>query len=279
MAIAAVVVYTTQVFSQDVPTPTATTQQSVAMLEQRVDQFSDTVSAEIDKSRYNGTEAEDMIDAYVDELELSTDRLNRRADDGPIASDVTEVLGDALRVEAFLEKNRMPANVTTSWTAVKAQLDQLASTYKVAWAWKVENYPTLSDDNRDRIISRLEDTADDFRVSFDNAIDMGRADGTSYEDHLMNVVRTFENSLDDIAGADQRDRIDEKNVLTVLNNAKAIEGYMRRYKMTPRAVIDWYRVRAVLDDLARMYKVAWVWAPRVGPDATPATDAKKPENR
>ncbi len=219
-----------------------------------------------------------MIDAYVDELELSTDRLSRRADHGPIASDVSGVLGDALRVETFLARNPMPANVMSSWSGVRNSLDTLAKTYGIAWVWKAENYPALSDDSRRNVVRRLEEASDDFRASFDNALDMGRADGTSYEEHMMNVVRTFENSLDDLRGSGQRDSADEKNVLIVLNNAKAIEGYMAKYKMTPRAVVDWYRVRANLDDLARMYKVAWIWAPRVGRDAVQATDAKKPDS-
>lgn len=277
LVVAVALVCARSLYGQGPQTPSASTQAAVRMLEQRVDEFEKVLSSEIDKSKFNETESEDMIDAYVDELELSTDRLRRRADRGPIAWDVSQVLGDALRVEDFVEKNSLPANVKTSWAAVKTPLDQLAKTYGIAWVWKAQNYPTLSDENRDRVILRLEDTADDFRVSFDNALELGRADGTSYEDHMMSVVRTFENALDDLADGDQRDKADEKSVLTVLNNAKAIEGYMSRYKMTPRAVVDWYRVRANLDDLARMYKVTWTWAPRVGPDATPATDAKKPD--
>lgn len=246
----------------------------VNRLETNMDRFSQSVDTALDRSRLDNSEVEDQINALVDEMEYSTDRLEDRVGEGPIASDVTEVLGDALRLDAFMLKHRLSAAAERDWAQVRSVLDEMAKSYNVAWVWTVTNNPTLSNASKRRVINRLETRADEFRESFDNALDKTRADGTRFEDHMNNVVSTFEKSLDNLEDqVNLSDELKEKDVMIVLNNAQAVDDYMRKYKMTPRAWLDWVRVKVNLDDLARLSKVTWAWVVKPGATAVVPADA------
>ncbi len=258
--------------------PSENTKQLTQRLESNVDHFEDILFSALDRSKLNGGEKEDTVAGYMTELERSTDRLEGRVDHGPIAADVARVLGDALRIETFLQGNFLSPSVTASWERVKGDLNDLARVANIRWIWIARKEPPLTDSVRRAQISRLETRTDEFRESFDDALDQSRADGKPIEGHMNAVVETFERSIDDLdARVGRRERVDEKNVLTVLNNGLAIDGYMQRYRMTLRARVDWARVKAELDDLSRMYNVAWVWT--VKPDRTTITpaDAEKPK--
>lgn len=111
-----------------------------------------------------------------------------------------------------------------------------------------------------KIVEQLESNADDFRSSFDDALDRGPRDGTAYEDYANQVVAAFERALDRLDDyANGSGELGQEDVRTVLDNAQVIEGFMRENRLTPRARRDWARVRTNLDELARMSSVAWVW--------------------
>ena len=159
---------------QQVPTGQITKQQ-VSRLETNVDQFENLLLSELKQSKLVGTEREDEIAAYMSELERSTDRLESRLDHGPIAADITRVLGDALRIENFLRRNPLSPPVSSSWERVKTDLNDLAKSRNILWVWTAKNYPPMTDDERRATISRLESRADEFRESFDDALDLSRA--------------------------------------------------------------------------------------------------------
>lgn len=248
-------------------------------LQSHLDQFERSVGAALDRSKLNNSDLEDQMNALVDELEDEADRLDDRADDGvPIARDVVNVLGSALRLELFIAKHRLSPEAERNWTQVKGVLDQMARLYNVAWVWTVENKPTLTKASKRDLLQRIEDRADDFEDSFEDALDKSGADGKQFEDHMNRVVSTFEKSLDNLKSEVMRsDELSEKDVLIVMNNALAVDDYMRKYKMTPRARLDWARVKVNLDDLARMTGVTWVWVAK--PGSVTATDATKTGDR
>lgn len=248
-------------------------------LQSHLEQFERSAETALDRSKLNNSDLEDQMNALVDELEYETDRLEDRADDGvPIARDVVNVLGSALRLDLFMVKHRLSPEAERDWTQVRGVLDQMARLYNVAWVWTVENNPTLTKASKRDLLKRIEDRADEFKDSFEDALDKSRADGKRFEDHMNNVVSTFEKSLDSLESqADRSENLSEKDVMIVMNNALAIEDYMRKYKMTPRARLDWARVKVNLDDLARMTGVTWVWVAK--PGSVTATDATKTGDR
>jgi hypothetical protein len=252
----------------------------VQRLESNMDRFKKSADRAMDRSSVDGSRLEDRVNSLISEIELATDRLERRVDDQPIASDAVDVLGSALPLHMFMLRNRLTPRAQSDWARVKQSLEQLARHFNVAWVWSVNNNPALSKSTRRQIVDRIERQADQFRESFDDALDQSRVDGKQFEDHMNRVVSTFEESLDNLERqVDQSNELKEKDVLIVMNNALAIDDYFRRYKLTPRAVRDWARVKSGLDDLALMSNVTWAWVAKPENSAITATDANKPLNR
>jgi hyperosmotically inducible protein len=112
----------------------------------------------------------------------------------------------------------------------------------------------------DQVIQRLEDAADEFRTSFDAGMDRSKFDGSSYEDFMNKVVAQFERSLDKLK--DQSGDLNKNDLRVALNNAAAIDDFLRRQYLDDRTQRDWARVKANLDDLALLNSLAWDWTTR-----------------
>ncbi len=246
----------------------AQTQRLLQRLETSTDRFSRSVDAALDRSRLNDSVLEDQVNALVDELEYAADRLQDRADDNVVISlDVNEVLRRGMRLDMFMQTHNLSLAAQRDWTRVRNDLDQLARAYNVAWTW-VPNSINNSAINRastKQVIQRLEETADQFRASFDAGLDRSSLDGSSYEDFMNNVVGQFEGSVDKLERqADGGNELNPTEIRMALNNAAAIDNFLRRQSVPYRVRRDWARVKANLDDLAFLNQVAWDWTVRPG---------------
>ena len=240
----------------------AATKQLVSSLEMNTDRLSTSVDAALDRSRLDDSNLEDQFNALVDEFELATDRLKDRMDDDfVIAADVREVLRRGLRLDMFMKSHKLTPAAQANWNQVKGNLEQLARAYSIAWVWVPTTDAAMNKASTRQVIDRLEEAANDFRDSFENSLDRSRIDNTQYEDFMNNVVETFENTLDKLENDSHRsDNLDTNDLSTVLNNAKAIDDFLRKHNVSARAMLDWARVRANLDDLAYLNKVTWNWS-------------------
>ena len=245
---------------QIVSTPRA--RELIVQLEEATDRFEEVIDGALDRSLVEGTDLEDRFKAMVEEFEAAADRLEDRAEQNTvIASDVRYLLGRGFQIDRFMKTHKLAANAEVRWTQTKNLLDQLARAYQVSWVWAPVSDPTLARASSRQVIRQLEERADAFRDSFADALDSGPADGTRYEDFMNKVVATFERSLDDLESqADRSEKLDADDLRIVLNNARAIDDFMVKQPMTPRARMDWARVKANLDDLAFINRVAWNWA-------------------
>lgn len=235
----------------------------IARLETNTDRFSKSIDTALDRSRFNGTRLEDQLNALVDEMEYSTDRLKDRTEDNIANSiDVHEVLRRGMYIDMFMNRNRLTPTAQRDWRLVRSDLDKLARAYRVTWTW-VPNTARDSKLNQSwtrQVIVRLEDTTDQFRSSFDAGLDQSRLDGSDYEDFMNKVVKQFEGSVDRLkADADNGRDLNQTDVRQALNNAFAIDDFLRRQTLTLRTRRDWARVKANLDDLAFLNRVAWDW--------------------
>jgi len=246
---------------------TATTKQLVSSLETNTDRFSKSVDAALDRSRLDGSDLEDQFNALVDEFELATDDLKDQIDrDMVIAADVREVLRRGLNLDMFMKRHTLTPAAQANWNQVKSNLEGLARSYTIAWVWVPTTDTAMNRDSTRQVIKRTEEAADDFRDSFNATLDRSRIDGRDYEDFMNRVVAAFENSLDRLE--DQTDRSDNLNtndLNIVLNNAKAIDDFLRKHAVSGRAMRDWASVKANLDDLAFINRVAWNWSMRTAP--------------
>jgi hypothetical protein len=235
-------------------------------LETNTDRFSKSIDAALDRSRLNNTDLEDQANALVDELEFATDRLKDRAGDNIVNTfDVNEVLRRGMYLDMFMLRHDFSPAAERDWRMVRFDLDHLARVYGVTWTWlpgSIQN-SALNKSWTKQAIQRLEETTDQFRSSFDAGLDRSRIDGTAYEDFMNSVMAQFErsvNKLEDDANSSKQPN--PTDITLALNNAAAIDDFLRRYTLPDRTRRDWARVKANLDDLAFINRVAWDWSRR-----------------
>ena len=129
-----------------VQVPTRVNDQQVALIlgriEARADTFKSSIDRAMDRSRWDGTRAEDNINQFMADFERATDQLrqnfnSRRATN----SDVENVLRRAAYIDDFMRRNRLNQRVENDWQLLRRDLDQLATTYNVAWNWNNTGIP------------------------------------------------------------------------------------------------------------------------------------------
>lgn len=202
----------------------------------------------------------------MDELEFATDRLKDRVDDHIVNNfDVNEVLRRGIYLDMFMLRHDFSPAAERDWLLVRTDMDRLARLFAVTWTWvpgSIQN-SALNKSWTKQVIQRLEETTDQFRSSFDAGLDRSRIDGSSYEDFMNSVMAQFERSVDKLEDdANSSKQLDSTDVTLALTNAAAIDDFLRRYTLPDRTRRDWARVKANLDDLAFINRVAWDWSRR-----------------
>ncbi|HQX55446.1 MAG TPA: hypothetical protein PLP07_05930, partial [Pyrinomonadaceae bacterium] len=104
-----------------------------------------------------------------------------------------------------------------------------------------------------RIISKLEESSNTFRRDFDRAMDRSNLNGTSTEDRYNGNVRDYENSLDRLRRAFDRNNSwwDTRNdVSNVLSSAQTVNTMMNSISFRRNLERQWTNMRNDLNTLA-----------------------------
>jgi len=115
----------------------------IRRIENGADRFRASIAGSLDRSRYDGTRAEDNINQFIRDFETATDQLRSRFDArSSAASDVENVLRQATYIDDFMTRQTLSVRAENDWTTLKGDLNQLASAYSVAWNWDVRSLPS-----------------------------------------------------------------------------------------------------------------------------------------
>ncbi|MFL6216052.1 MAG: hypothetical protein ACJ74J_19370 [Blastocatellia bacterium] len=252
----------------------------MSRLERDSDQFRKSLDSSLDRSRLDGSRAEDRINDFVKDFEQATDRLKDRFDDDRSASaTVQEVLDRGAAIDRFIVSHRVSGRAYDDWMRVRTDLDELASAYSVAWTWPVievtvapgavvatdtpvvvERHARRVNDNEVKtIISRIDAQAERFRKSLDHALDHSRFNHTGAEDDINAFVKNFERSTDRLKDHFGRHNAAASDAEEVMRRAARIDAFMRAHDLDSRSQSDWQALRHNLDELALAYNVSWRW--------------------
>ena len=247
-------------------------------IEDQANKFRHSLDASLDRSRLNGTNREDDINAFIKSFDEQTKRLRDHFDHHKsVAPDVEAVLNRAADIDRFLRRQRLNERAQNDWSNLRASLDELAAAYNVTWRWEgvavlsptteISGTPTglpyrLSDKEVERILHRIEEQSGKFRDSLDSALDRSRLNNTNQEDNINAFVKEFDQEVKRL-----HDRFDDHksvaaDVQAVLDRAARIDNFMGRRGLTKRAQKaqnEWSALRANLDQLADAYGVTWRW--------------------
>ncbi|NOT49352.1 MAG: glycine zipper family protein [Acidobacteria bacterium] len=120
------------------------------------------------------------------------------------------------------------------------------------------------------IIRNIERRSDNFRKSFDVALDRSRLDGTYTEDNVNEYVKSFEDATNNLRSRFNGKTAIASDVDKVLNRAAMIDQFMRTNLKQPRVQGDWTLLKSDLQQLANAYSVAFNLNGRVLPPSVVA---------
>ena len=244
-------------------------------MENQANKFRHSLDAALDRSRLNGTNREDDINAFIKNFDEQTKRLHDRFDDHKsVAADVEAVLNSAASIDQFMRRQQLSERAQNDWSTLRGNLDELAEAYNVTWRWDsvavlgpttvVTATPVglpyrLTDKEVERMLHGIEEQSGKFRSSLDSALDRSSLNSTDREDDINAFIKEFDQEVRRL-----HDRFDEKksvagDVQAVLDRAARIDSFMRRRGLTAKAQDEWSALRANLDQLAEAYSVTWRW--------------------
>lgn len=239
----------------------------IRRVETRTDIFRRNLQTALDRSPINGTAREDDINRLVSDFEYATDQLRTRFESRQAsATEARTVLDRAALINRFLLDNRLDSRVAQDWQLVRADLDRLAAASNLAWRWDTTpTGPTSTtgglyiDTQTRQLAQRIAVEANQFRRSFDLAVNRARVNNTSVEYQLRGRVGEFQ-----LAATRLRDRINRRQatvaeVQQLLEQARHIDSFMRTYQLTNRAENHWSVLRNDLSALANASNIAWNW--------------------
>nr|MBA3241409.1 hypothetical protein [Acidobacteriota bacterium] len=114
--------------------------QIIQRIENRTDRFRASVDTALDRSRYDGTRAENNINSFIRDFENATDTLRDRFNSRNSATgDVEGVLQRAAYIDEFMRRNNLTRRAENDWLLLRTDLNELASAYNVAWNWNTNN--------------------------------------------------------------------------------------------------------------------------------------------
>jgi hypothetical protein len=244
-------------------------QQLIQRIETRTDTFRNSLDTSLDRSRIDGTRAEDNINAFIRDFETATDQLrdrfNRRQS---VAADVQNVLDRAAFIDSFMQRNRVGRRAEGDWASLRIDLNELARVYGVTWNWSSPTSSTgtttgvpyrVSERELRQLIARIDNRAARFRTSISSALNDSRYNGGNREDRINNLVQNF-----DTAAARLRSNFNSRqstaaDAQEVLNTAARIDRFMQRNQLDQRAEDDWTQLRTDLNTLASYYNISWNW--------------------
>jgi hypothetical protein len=190
--------------------PTRVADRQVSSILQRLEQSSNTFQVSLNRALISGridqTRPQNDINSFEPAYQAAVDQFGDRFTHRSAgAADVQNILQKAALVNGFMARNRLNATVQSNWTAVRTELNSLASAYAVSWNWN-QALPSinssrrsrLSDSELNQLIQQIETGSDRFQSSLTDAFGRSRANRTRAEDNINNVVRDFKNATDQL---------------------------------------------------------------------------------
>jgi hypothetical protein len=183
------------------------------------------------------------------------------------ASDVQTILQKASIVNGFMTRNRLNVQTQNDWTAVRTDLNALASAYGIGWQWTQQTPPSmssnrslrLSESETNQLIRRIAAGGDSFRSSLNAAFGRNTYGQPQSTRDMLVAVGYLRNATDQL-----RNQFDAKQpladyVAAVLTRATPIDTYMSNNQATTQAQDDWSNLRGDLNKLAGAYNLSPSW--------------------
>ncbi|MGB7923791.1 MAG: glycine zipper family protein, partial [Pyrinomonadaceae bacterium] len=234
----------------------------VTRIDNRMSVFRKTLDATLDRSRWDGTRAEDNINQLVKDFGDSLNRLRSSFNDRQNSRDeAQDLLRRAVLIDNFMLNRRVSGDVMSDWMNVRGEIDRLAQIYNITPGWNAAPAAGAGVGNVRQIVARIETRTNSFRESLSESLDRSRMDGTRREDNINQIVADFEAATDRLRDRFRNDRLSEStaDAQEVLSRGARIDNFMTRFTVSGRAANEWYALKQDLDQLGLAFNISPNW--------------------
>ena len=264
-------------------------EQLLERIEERTDAFSNQINKSLDRSRLDGSRAEDAITERVRDLENATDELRREYDHndtrGENRPEARNVLNIATEINRIVLRRNFSRQAENSWIRLRTELNTLAAVYGLpavgAGSYRfgtVRNTVPVrntiparriviirgySQQQVEELLERIEERADAFTDQLNRSLDRSRLDGSRSEDNIAELARDLGDSTDELRREfDHNDTRGENfpEAQRILGVATNIDRLMRSRNFGGQTESTWATLRTELNTLARLYGLPAVGA-------------------
>ena len=258
-------------------------EQLLERIEERTDAFSNQLNKSLDRSRLDGSRAEDNIAERVSELENATDELRREYDHndtrGENRPEAQKILNTATEVNRIMNIRNFSSQAENSWVRLRTELNTLARVYGLP-AVGARSYRFVAARNTaaparntvparrstiirgysqqrvEELLERIEERADDFTNQLNKSLDRSRLNGSRSEDNIAELARDLGDSTDELRREfDHNDTRGENlpEAQRILGVATNINRLLRSRNFGGQTEATWAVLRSELNVLARLY--------------------------
>ena len=230
----------------------------LARIDTSTGNFNKAADKAMDKAGYDGSPREDELNQILKRFKGATSALAKDHTAANSKANFETVLHTGVAIENFLKKYPLDG-VDSEWTALRSDLGELATGFNITWEQGHAIGAPVGAVDVKSLAQHIEDVADEFKGALDKALDASKWNNTKQEDEVNQYVRDFRdatNNFQDHYNEGERAANDAKEVLTKANK---IDGWMKKYPLTPEVQSAWVPVRTDLDRLAKYYNVNWQW--------------------
>ena len=251
-------------------------EQLLERIEERSDAFSNQLNKSLDRSRLDGSVAEDNITERVSELENATDELRREYDHNDTRREnrpeARNILNTATEVNRIMLRRNFGRQTENLWVRLRTELNALAAIYNLPAvgansyrfvrvqnttpARRVTIIRSISQQQVEQLFERIEERTDAFSTQLNRSLDRSRLDGSRAEDNIAERVSELENATDELRREfDHNDTRGENRpeAEKILTTATAVDRLMRRRNFGGQTESTWTTLRTELNVLAKLY--------------------------
>jgi hypothetical protein len=237
-------------------------------LERSSNKFRSSLNLSLVQAQIDQTKSGNDISSFETGFETATHQFRSTFGRGLAGvADVESVLRQATLVNGFMTRNRLNRQVQNDWTAVRTDLNGLASAYGLQWDWNRTVSQTtnasgslqMSDGDIGKLIQRIETGGDTFRTSLTEAFASSPYDRTFNESQMNNAVRSLKKDTNQLRIEFDNGQPLASYVERLLSRATPIDTYLQGNLQTNQVQNDWQTLRADLNRLAGAFNLAVNW--------------------
>jgi hypothetical protein len=234
-------------------------------LEKRSDKFEDKLDSALDRSGYDGTHMETLVQNWIDGLEDELDEMEEEFNDGDTDNFILHfenAMMLASSINRMMLRKDFVTHIEPEWNSLRDGLNHIATQMHrpvlpnvTVAVINVAPASTMAKPDVKDVLTRLEAHVDDFEDKFDKAVNSSTANMKDREMLFKNWAEEFEDAADDMLENYKEDdaRDFQYDLERTLLIAEMINRMVERSAMGADTETSWKVVRADLNKVANTY--------------------------